>query len=83
MGVGCADQAGRGGRAAELAALISAIDAGDWVRLAKHGGPDAALARYAELERGGAVRPLKGAAPHGTPCIESWSVWRSKRVQRD
>ena len=69
--------------AAELAALISAIDAGDAVRLAKHGGPAAALDRYAELEGVGAARPVKGDAPHGTPCIESWSVWRSKRVQRD
>ena len=69
--------------AAELAALISAIDAGDAARLAKHGGPQAALDRYAELEGVGGARPLKGDAPHGTPCIESWSVWRSKRVQRD
>ena len=69
--------------AAELAALISAIDAGDAARLAKHGGPTAALDRYAELEGVGGARPLKGDAPHGTPCIESWSVWRSKRVQRD
>ena len=69
--------------AAELAVLISAIDAGDAVRLAKHGGPQAALDRYAALESVGGARPLKGDAPHGTPCIESWSVWRSKRVQRD
>ena len=69
--------------AAELAALISAIDAGDAARLAKHGGPQAALDRYAALAGGGGARPLKGDTPHGTPCIESWSVWRSKRVQRD
>ena len=49
--------------AAELAALISAIDAGDAARLAKHGGPTAALDRYAELEGVGGARPLKGDAP--------------------
>ena len=70
-------------RGGELAALISAIDAGDAARLAKHGGPQAALDRYAALEGVGGARSLKGDAPHGTPCIESWSVWRSKRVQRD
>ena len=69
--------------AAELAALISAIDAADVARLAKYGGSQAALDRYAELAGVGGARPLKGDAPHGTPCIESWSVWRSKRVQRD
>ena len=59
------------------------VQAGDAARLAKHGGPQAALDRYAELEGVGGARPLKGDAPHGTPCIESWSVWRSQRVQRD
>ena len=50
--------------AAELAARISAIDAGDAVRLAKHGGPAAALDRYAELEGVGAAVEGRRAARH-------------------
>ena len=46
--------------AAELAALISAIDAGDAARLAKHGGPQAALDRYAELEGVGGGAAVEG-----------------------
>ena len=72
--------AGGAREAAELADLIEAIDAGDAKRLAKYGGPDAALERYATLKRGGAARTTAGNGARGTPGITSGALWRSSRV---
>ena len=75
-GVGAAG----GAAAAELADVIAAIDAGDAKRLAKYGGPQAALDRYAELEGVGAGRTTARTSGRGTPGITSGAVWRSARV---
>ena len=75
-GVGAAG----GAAAAELADVIEAIDAGDAKRLAKYGGPQAALDRYAELEGVGAGRATARTSGSGTPGITSGAVWRSARV---
>ena len=66
--------------AEELADLIAAIDAGDVKRLAKYGGAQAAMNRYAELAGDGAGGTTAKMSGSNGPGITSGSLWRSARV---